>query len=76
MASETKPMMTDSGAGLLGAVMEWARASGAIRAELWVTEKNASALPLYRKVGFTPSAETQPLREESSLIVRKLSTEL
>lgn len=64
------------GAGLLRAVMGWARDAGATRADLWVTEDNAGALSFYRKLGFVPTADTDPLREGSRLIVRRLTGDL
>lgn len=64
------------GSGLLHVAIDWARASGATRAELWVTQDNGMAQALYAKNGFQPTPELQPLREGSDLIVRRLTAEL
>ncbi|NND03091.1 MAG: GNAT family N-acetyltransferase [Acidimicrobiia bacterium] len=64
------------GDALLAAAIDWGKASGANRAELWVTEANAPAVAFYDSHGFQPTPETDVLREGSELIVRKLAKDL
>jgi GNAT superfamily N-acetyltransferase len=49
------------GQALVQAVVGWARARGATRVHLWVTEKNGHARLLYERCGFQATAERQPL---------------
>lgn len=56
-----------AGAALVEAVSAWARARGAARLTLWVTDVNAAALALYRRSGFRPTGETQPLDHTPSI---------
>jgi ribosomal protein S18 acetylase RimI-like enzyme len=49
------------GIALVDAVLDWARARGANRADLWVTDTNAAAIALYRRCGFCPTGQSQPL---------------
>jgi GNAT superfamily N-acetyltransferase len=49
------------GQALVQAVVGWARARGATRVHLWVTENNGHARLLYERCGFQPTAERQPL---------------
>jgi GNAT superfamily N-acetyltransferase len=49
------------GEALVEAVAGWARAQGAARLRLWVTETNGPARRLYERCGFTPTGELQPL---------------
>jgi GNAT superfamily N-acetyltransferase len=49
------------GQALVQAVVGWARARGATRVHLWVTEKNDHARLLYERCGFQATAERQPL---------------
>jgi GNAT superfamily N-acetyltransferase len=49
------------GVRLVDAVSGWARGGGARAVELWVTRGNEPAASLYRRVGFVPTAEYQPL---------------
>jgi ribosomal protein S18 acetylase RimI-like enzyme len=49
------------GQALVEAVVGWARARGASRVHLWVTESNGHARLLYERCGFRPTAERQPL---------------
>ena len=49
------------GQALVEAVAGWARARGASRLHLWVTENNRHARLLYERCGFRPTAERQPL---------------
>ena len=55
------------GAALVEAVADWARGRGAARLHLWVTTTNEPALRLYRRVGFHPTGQTQPLDHTPSL---------
>ncbi|HEY7294156.1 MAG TPA: GNAT family N-acetyltransferase [Dehalococcoidia bacterium] len=48
------------GRELIEAVLSWARAGGAVRVRLWVTEGNAPAITLYRRCGFSLTSETTP----------------
>ncbi len=64
------------GQGLLDAALEWARGKGAKEAELWVTEGNSRATLFYRRSGFQPTTDTQPLRENSPLTVRRHISDL
>ncbi|WP_229075863.1 N-acetyltransferase [Actinoplanes sp. DH11] len=45
---------------LISEVLDWARAHDHPRVDLWVTGENAAAERLYRRHGFTMTAETQP----------------
>jgi GNAT superfamily N-acetyltransferase len=49
------------GEALVAAAAEWARARGAERVHLWVTETNKPARRLYERCGFIPTGERQPL---------------
>jgi GNAT superfamily N-acetyltransferase len=49
------------GQALVAAVLAWARAQGAERVHLWVTEGNLSAERLYQRCGFLGTGETAPL---------------
>jgi GNAT superfamily N-acetyltransferase len=45
---------------LVDAIVDWARARGARRAELWVVDDNPAADALYRRAGFTPTGRREP----------------
>ena len=60
------------GDALLAGALDWGRASGTNRAELWVTEANAAAVGFYESHGFQPTDDTDVLRHGSDLVVRKL----
>ena len=64
------------GRELLDAALEWARGEDAKVAELWVTEGNSAAESFYRRAGFKPTTDAQPLRDNSSLTVRRLKSDL
>ncbi|MCX6519057.1 MAG: GNAT family N-acetyltransferase [Actinobacteria bacterium] len=49
------------GAALVDAVIDWARAGGAARVELWVTRGNDPAQRLYESMGFVVTGDHQPL---------------
>lgn len=48
------------GRRLVEAVAQWARAGGATRLRLWVTQGNAPAIVLYERCGFRMAGETSP----------------
>lgn len=52
---------TGVGHGLVVAVIEWARQTGASQLRLWVTDGNTPAIRLYDKLGFHPTGERKPL---------------
>lgn len=56
------PAARGSGLGrrLVEAVADWARAGGATRLRLWVTEGNAPAIALYQRCGFATTGEALP----------------
>jgi ribosomal protein S18 acetylase RimI-like enzyme len=56
------------GSKLVEGVMEYARAQGAPRVHLWVTESNKPARRLYERCGFTPTGERQPLPSDPALM--------
>jgi GNAT superfamily N-acetyltransferase len=64
------------GVGLVEAALAWAREAGARRSELWVTVGNEAAEKLYEAAGYSPTDETEPLREGSELTVVKLSARI
>jgi GNAT superfamily N-acetyltransferase len=47
------------GARLVQAVVDWARAGGALQVELWVVEDNDPAIALYRRGGFVSTSDRQ-----------------
>ncbi len=56
------------GQALVQAVIGWARARGASRVHLWVTENNGHARLLYERCGFRSTAERQPLPSDAEVI--------
>jgi GNAT superfamily N-acetyltransferase len=59
----TAPPARRSGVGrlLVEAVLDWADATGAVAAELWVTRGNEAAQALYESTGFRETGDHQPL---------------
>ncbi|MBX3089142.1 MAG: GNAT family N-acetyltransferase [Cryobacterium sp.] len=49
-------------AELVRHLIDWARAEGAVAVSLWVAEDNNSAISLYRRCGFEPTGEREPMR--------------
>jgi GNAT superfamily N-acetyltransferase len=72
------PMARSTGVGraLLQTSLAWATEAGAPAAELWLTAGNAAAERLYQSAGFTATGETEPLRDDSTSTVLKLSRTL
>ena len=52
---------TGLGVRLIDEVLGWAGAAGARAVELWVTRGNDPAASLYRRIGFVPTEDYQPL---------------
>jgi len=50
--------------GLVGAVLTWAKESGAPRVGLWVTRGNDRAQRLYERLGFAATGDFQPLASD------------
>lgn len=61
---------------LITACADWARARGHDELFLWVTESNEPARRLYRRCGFTPTGQTQPLPSDPSLPELQMSRKL
>ena len=55
------------GADLVSAVRDWARVAEAERLILWVVDTNASALALYRGMGFVETGKMQALPSNPEL---------
>lgn len=55
------------GVGLVDAVVDWSREAGAEEVKLWVVETNGPAVRLYRRAGFVPTGEAQPLPSNPEL---------
>lgn len=64
------------GEALVETVAAWAREQGATRLQLWVTETNAPATALYRRVGFLDTGETQVLPSNPALLERRMVRDL
>lgn len=61
---------------MLETAMAWGRESGARSAELWVNQGNTATRALYRRAGFRPTTEVQPVRPGASHIILKMSRAL
>lgn len=57
------------GDALLDATLTAARAAGARKIRLWVTNGNSGALALYTRRGFVPTGRTEPLLSDPELTV-------
>jgi GNAT superfamily N-acetyltransferase len=64
------------GAALVDAVARWAQTRGARHLELWVTTTNDAAIALYRRCGFHPTGETQPLDHTPSVLEMRMLRDL
>jgi len=53
--------------GLLGGVEQWARADGARRLQLWLTQGNIPARRLYERHGYVDTGRVKPLPSNPSL---------
>lgn len=61
---------------LFETALAWGRDHGVRMAELWVNQGNSEARTLYRRAGFRPTTETEPLRPGSPHIVIKMTMSL
>lgn len=52
------------GRRLVEAIVDWARTQGASRLDLSVSERAKAAAALYRRLGFAPTGEQQPLASD------------
>ena len=64
------------GRALIDAALGWARAAGATRAELWVTQGGEAAEGIYEAAGFKATSELEPLRDGSPLSVVKMEAQI
>ena len=53
---------------LIESVADWARARGASRVELSVTDRARDAAALYARLGFTATGERRPLASDPSVV--------
>lgn len=72
------PEMRRLGIGhrLVDAAMTWALGRNAVGAELWVTPSNEAAQRLFEQFGFTPTDDSEPLRNGSALQVIKMAAQI
>jgi GNAT superfamily N-acetyltransferase len=72
------PEMRRRGIGkrLVDAALTWALGRSAVRAELWVTPGNEAALRLFEQFEFTPTGDSEPLRNGSALQVIKMTAQI
>ena len=66
------------GAGqmLLEAVIAWAKTRDILYLDLGVTYRDSPAMRLYRRAGFEPLAQPEPLRPDSDLLGQSMRLEL
>ena len=64
------------GHALLETVIAWARAKNACYLALGVTLRDSPAMRLYRRSGFEPIGEPQPLRQGSKLLAQPMRLKL
>ena len=64
------------GRNLLSKIETWAIALQLKSLSLAVTTSNSGAVSLYRSAGFVPSGNTEPLRENSELLVQPMVLQL
>jgi GNAT superfamily N-acetyltransferase len=64
------------GKRLVDAALTWALGRSAVRAELWVTPGNEAALRLFEQFEFTPTGDSEPLRNGSALQVIKMTAQI
>ena len=67
---------TGLGTRLVDAVIDWSRSIGRDVVELHVTEGNAAAESLYRRMGFEPTEETMPLPSDPAYQLRLMRLRL
>ncbi len=72
------PNYRSLGAGrlLLEAVIAWAREKNARYLELGVTYRESPAMQLYRRAGFEPAGEPEPLRPGSKWLLLPMRLDL
>lgn len=63
------PEARSSGVGmrLVEEILTWSREAKAEEVKLWVVESNEKAVELYRRAGFVPTGEAQPLPSHPEL---------
>jgi GNAT superfamily N-acetyltransferase len=61
---------------LIEAVVDWARAAGVTRLQLWVTDGNAPAIALYRRAGFQDAGVSGPLDAHPGLTESMMARDL
>lgn len=64
------------GQALLGAIIAWARESGARQISLEATCGNSAAMRLYAREGFRPVGDPEPMRPGSPLLKQGMRLEL
>ncbi len=63
-------------AALVEKVIDWARARGSARLQIWLTVGNEPALALYRRAGFRPTGATRPNAHTPDLMESEMLLEL
>jgi GNAT superfamily N-acetyltransferase len=64
------------GVALVEEVTAWARGRGMARLHLWVTETNDPAVLLYRRCGFRPTGERQPVEHTPTVAEIEMARDL